>query len=233
MSDTTPSPSESEPDGSQLAATLNGGQPDGQRLVLTTAAAQGRGQGSGTEVNSGDSGDGIAGMSALRGLIVYTAVLAFAGLYIDFIVLISRAQPNHVPTIDSAKITAAAALAGVLGSAFALRVGNPTAQLINVNLHNALTDVNNPKTKTPTRKKLSVYVHRALSLETSHPNRKSWPITVGIWLYAVVGSAVAITYALNKQETPASIKALARSLSSSVRRFAFEISERRRPPWAC
>ena len=66
----------------------------------------------------------IGGLSALKGLVLYGAVLTFAGLYIYFIVRISGA--SRYPRIDGTLITTAAALAGVLGSAFALEIGTPT-----------------------------------------------------------------------------------------------------------
>src|ERR1700728_4158100 len=72
-----------------------------------------------------DGDEQIGGMSTLRGLIVYGAVLAFAGLFIDFMVVISNAKTGTKPPIDATLISAAAALAGVLGSAFALKVGVP------------------------------------------------------------------------------------------------------------
>ena len=66
----------------------------------------------------------VGGLSALKGLVLYGAVLTFAGLYIYFIVRISGASGH--PKIDGTLITTAAALAGVLGSAFALEIGRPT-----------------------------------------------------------------------------------------------------------
>jgi hypothetical protein len=68
----------------------------------------------------------IAGLPALKGLVLYAATLSFAGLYVFFIVKISAAQ-GPAPHLDSVLVTAAAALAGVLGSAFALEVGLPTS----------------------------------------------------------------------------------------------------------
>ena len=56
---------------------------------------------------------------------LYAATLSFAGLYVYFIVEISRAAGGP-PKFDSALVTAGAALAGVLGSAFALEVGLTT-----------------------------------------------------------------------------------------------------------
>ncbi len=52
-------------------------------------------------------------------------------------------------------------------------------------------------------------IRRALSLEPSAPNAKSWPLTFGIWAYAAVASAVVVAYILNQNETPGPVKALA------------------------
>lgn len=149
--------------------------------------------------------DGIAGMSAMRGLMLYGAVLAFAGLYIDFIVVISTAKAGVKPSIDATLISAAAALSGVLGSAFALKIGvRPTAGAVNRELaaHSARARA----------KKASMIVagtRRLLSLEPSDPGAKSWPLTFGIWAYAVVASSVVAAYVLNQNETPGAVKALA------------------------
>ncbi|MGO9972708.1 MAG: hypothetical protein ACLP01_07870 [Solirubrobacteraceae bacterium] len=149
-----------------------------------------------------DTNDGIAGMSVLRGLLLYGAVLTFAGLYIYFVVLISTSKGGTKPPIDATLISATAALSGVLGSAFALKIGvapNPT--LVNKGLaaHLAHSQAN----------KAAVEIRRALSLEPSDPVAKSWPLTFGIWAYAIVGSMVLVTYLLNQNETPDAVKALA------------------------
>ncbi len=44
-------------------------------------------------------------------------------MYIDFIVVISTSKGGAKPAIDATLISAAAALSGVLGSAFALKIG--------------------------------------------------------------------------------------------------------------
>ena len=54
------------------------------------------------------------------------------------------------------------------------------------------------------------------SLEPADPTRASWPKTFGIWLYAFVATAVALTYILNQTETPATIKALAVAFAGYV-----------------
>jgi hypothetical protein len=150
----------------------------------------------------GDDDDQIGGMSALRGLIVYGAVLAFAGLFIDFMVVISSAKTDTKPSIDATLISAAAALAGVLGSAFALKVGvPPSPAAVNRKLAKRLND--------PTRNKADAGIRRALSLEPSTTSDVSWPLTFGIWVYAIVATATLVVYVLNQNETPSSVKALA------------------------
>lgn len=164
---------------------------------------------------SADQGDGIAGKSVLRGLVVYGAVLAFAGLYVDFVILIS--QSSGMASIEPALLTAAAALAGILGSAFALRVGNPSPQaVINQALKTRIDSINNPAIPSTAADKMKRIIHEGLSLEVSAPNKPSWPITIGIWVYAIVGSAVAVTYALNEHQTPGPVKALAVTFAGYV-----------------
>jgi hypothetical protein len=146
--------------------------------------------------------DQIGGMSTMRGLIVYGAVLVFAGLFIDFMVLISRAHAGVKPSINGTLISAAAALSGVLGSAFALKIGiAPSPANVNQSLSNHLND--------PSRSQIAAQIRRALSLEPSATTDKSWPLTVGIWVYGIVASATVVVYILNQNETPSSVKALA------------------------
>lgn len=148
--------------------------------------------------------DGIAGMSAMRGLMLYAAVLAFAGLYIDFMVMISTSHSGVKPTFDATLISAAAALSGVLGSAFALKIGvKPNPTLVNREL------AIHTRTAATRASLVAAGLRRALSLEPSDPCSKSWPLTFGIWAYAAVASGVVIVYILNQNETPGTVKALA------------------------
>jgi hypothetical protein len=146
----------------------------------------------------------IAGLSVLKGLVLYGAVLTFASLYVYFIVRITAARAGSTPQLDAALVSAAAALAGVLGSAFALEIGTQTdASSTNQRLSLAVNRAANGRERTLAR------IWQALSLDPSNTSSASWPKTVGIWVYAVVASAVAITYVLNQNETPGTIKALA------------------------
>jgi hypothetical protein len=145
----------------------------------------------------------IAGLSTLKGLILYGAVLTFAGLYVYFIVRITGAATNAPPVLDASLVSAAAALAGVLGSAFALEIGTGTDPAsTNHALREALAGAADAKGTT-------LRFWQALSLEPSDTGSASWPKTFGIWVYAIVASAVAVTYVLNQNETPGTIKALA------------------------
>ena len=147
----------------------------------------------------------IAGLSALKGLILYAAVIAFAALYVYFMVRIFQAGSGTPPALDGALVAAAAALAGVLGSAFALEVGSPTdSRDTNPTLKAALDE--NAPTKAA---RVKSWVRLALSLEPPDTESVSWPKTLGIWTYAIVASAVTITYVCNQSETPETIKALA------------------------
>jgi hypothetical protein len=146
----------------------------------------------------------IAGLSALKGLVLYGAIVTFAGIYIDFIVQITTARAGTAPNLDAALVSAAAALAGVLGSAFALEIGTTTPQSsTNQNLSHAIERASTAKQRAATR------IWLALSLEPKSTSSASWPKTFGIWVYAIVASAVAITYVFNQNETPGTIKALA------------------------
>jgi hypothetical protein len=144
----------------------------------------------------------VGGLSALKGLVLYGAVLAFAGLYIYFIVRISAS--STYPRLDGTLVTTAAALAGVLGSAFALEIGTPTEPAsTNRRLRHAADAAENRKQMAVTR------IWQGLSLEPKRVDSASWPKTFGIWVYAVIAFAVAVTYVLNQDATPPGIRALA------------------------
>jgi hypothetical protein len=110
-------------------------------------------------------------------------------------------------------ISAAAALSGVLGSAFALVIGVPTSgDAVNQALSSRIQTANMGSI----RDKVLLIIHKALSLEPGGTDQASWPMTVGIWTYALVASAVAVTYFLNPSETPETIKALAVAFAGYV-----------------
>jgi hypothetical protein len=148
----------------------------------------------------------IAGLSALKGLVLYGAVTAFASVYVYFIVKIFDARAGKPPTLATALVSAAAALAGVLGSAFALEIGTPTDESsINLGLCDALQAA---ATGTSKEKGLA-RLRQVFSLEPPSTQAASWPKTFGIWVYALVGSAVALTYVVRQNETPGPVRALA------------------------
>jgi hypothetical protein len=155
----------------------------------------------------------IGGLSILKGLVLYGATITFAVLYIHFMVKIFQAPANRPPSFEGSLVSAAAALAGVLGSAFALDIGSPTdAGSTNPALNQALEQA-----RTATQgKHWSAYVRRLLSLEPANVASASWPKTFGIWVYATVAGAVAITYVVNPHTTPAPVKALAISFGGYV-----------------
>ncbi|MEA2298775.1 MAG: hypothetical protein QOF77_1711 [Solirubrobacteraceae bacterium] len=179
----------------------------GEAPVITPGDGAGSWSGDGTEAT-----DGIGGMSSLKGLILYGATLTFAGLYVYFMVKIFGASPGVKPRLSGATVATAAALAGVLGSAFALEIGTPTHEhetnpTLKAALETRPSGVKGHK---------SARVWRALSLEPCSTQAASWPKTFGIWAYAVVATAVAITYVVNQNETPDAIKGLAVAFAGYV-----------------
>lgn len=151
-----------------------------------------------------DSAPRIAGLSALKGLVLYGAIFTFAGVYIYFIVQIIGARTGVAPKFDASLVSTAAALAGVLGSAFALEIGTRTPESsTNNNLSQAIGQA------TTGKQKAAIRLWQTLSLEPESTSAASWPKTFGIWVYAIVASAVAVTYVFNQHETPDTIKAIA------------------------
>jgi hypothetical protein len=183
----------------------NAGGPDSPEVLAGDVGGEtavGGEIGDGGETAVGGETDQIGGMSTLRGLIVYGAVLAFAALFVDFMVVISDAKAGTKPSINATLISAAAALSGVLGSAFALKIGvSPSPAAVNRALASHLRDTS--------RSRVAARIRQAMSLEPSTTTDSSWPLTFGIWVYAVVASATLVVYVLNQNETPSSVKALA------------------------
>jgi hypothetical protein len=186
--------------------------PVGGNPVVNEAAAVG----GDAVVGGGDArAPSIAGISALKGLILYGATLTFAGLYAYFITRILGAKPGHPPGLDTAMVSTAAALAGVLGSAFALEIGTPPDESkTNPGLAKALLDARNSAAMSTHRAKAKI--RQLLSLEPGDTQTASWPKTFGIWVFAIVATAVALTYILNQTETPGTIKALAVAFAGYV-----------------
>ena len=157
----------------------------------------------------------IAGISALKGIILYGATLTFAALYVYFITRIFGAKPGQPPRLDGVMVSTAAALAGVLGSAFALEIGtSPAKSNTNPELGKALRAASEKSTSATDRAKARI--RQVFSLEPGDTHSASWPKTFGIWLYALVATAVALTYILNQTETPGTIKALAVAFAGYV-----------------
>ena len=139
---------------------------------------------------------------------VYGAVLTFAGLYAYFMEEIVSAGKSP-PHLNGAMVAGAAALAGVLGSAFALVMGVPI-RTTNEALARDLAPARDHKDRVdPKKLARKTRLRRALSLEPGGTDQASWPQTFGVWMYAAVASAVAIVYVLNQAETPPVIKGLA------------------------
>jgi hypothetical protein len=154
----------------------------------------------------------IGGLSILKGLVLYGAVIAFAAIYIHFMVQIFKAS-GKPPTLETSLVSAAAALAGVLGSAFALDIGSPTDPgSTNPELADSLRVARESReggAGAGKQRHWTTYARRLLSLEPADVRSASWPKTFGIWVYAFIASAVAITYVVNPSTTPGSVRALA------------------------
>jgi hypothetical protein len=169
--------------------------------------------GGGKATTIGTTATDIGGSSILKGLVLYGAVITFAVLYIHFMVEIFEAHKGKPPNFQTSLISAAAALAGVLGSAFALDIGSPTDPgSTNPELAKALVVARTDKKNGG----WTTYVRRALSLEPADVNSASWPKTFGIWVYALIAGAVAITYIVNSSTTPGTVRALAISFGGYV-----------------
>jgi hypothetical protein len=152
----------------------------------------------------------IGGLCVLKGTIIYAATLTFAGFYVYFMVRIFQ-ETGKPPTFDPAMVSAGAALAGVLGSAFALVVGLPTDKSsVNPGIQDAIDNAAKP------RERIVPWLRKIFSYEPSSARSSSWPMTFGIWAYALVASAVAVTYLLNQNETPDTIKTLAVAFAGYV-----------------
>jgi hypothetical protein len=152
----------------------------------------------------------IGGLCVLKGTIIYAATLTFSGFYIYFMLEIFQAH-GKPPSFDPAMVSASAALAGVLGSAFALVIGLPTDKnAVNTGIQEAIDNAAKPK------EKIVPWLRKILSYEPRNAQSSSWPMTFGIWAYALVASGVAVTYFLNQNQTPDAIKTLAVAFAGYV-----------------
>jgi hypothetical protein len=158
----------------------------------------------------------IGGVSTLKGALLYGAVILFATLFIDFIVKIFETGASGPASLNPTAETVAVALAGVLGTGFALAIGAPTREeatnkALNAHLEEtALAPTRQPRPPHITRtQRAMAYAHLALSLDPPTPNRASWPRTIGVWTYLMVASAVAVTYLVNEAQTPDKVKGIA------------------------
>jgi hypothetical protein len=127
----------------------------------------------------------VGGMRTLRELLIVGFVVAFVLLYGDFIVDIWRARMDErpPPAFNDGVVTLAGALAGVLGTAFAVALG-----------------VAKPAVMRDATGRLAGARNRFAGLSPS--------LTLGIWAYALVGAAAAFTATVNLDETPDVVKAL-------------------------
>jgi hypothetical protein len=140
----------------------------------------------------------VGGVRLLKALIVFALVVAFAGLYSFFMVRIWQQPHGQTPKFDNGLVSVAGVLAGILGGGFALALG-----------------VAKPAGEPPPSKlgqaaaKLPGGDHATLTRSLDALTWMSFPVTVGIWTYAVIGAAAAATTVLNTEETPNVVKALA------------------------
>jgi hypothetical protein len=127
----------------------------------------------------------VGGMRTLRELLVLGLVAAFVVVYGDFIIDIWNARRNgeQPPRFNDGLVTFAGALAGILGSAFAVALG-----------------IAKGDQEPPAQGRLAGARRRFAGLSVS--------VTFGIWAYAIVGAAAAVTALVNLDETPDPIKAL-------------------------
>jgi FHA domain len=154
----------------------------------------------------------IAGASALRGVLLYGATLLFAGLFAYFIYEIVGAPADHPPKFEGPLVPVAAALAGVLGSGFALAIGVPVAKVeVNEGLAQHLAKAAEEEAS-PT----AARIHQALSIAPASQSSVSWPITAGVWMYGLVGVATFVAYLINQDQTPEPIKTLAIAFAGYV-----------------
>jgi hypothetical protein len=81
--------------------------------IVKRDAPGGPGNATGNPGSTGASGPNIAGISVLKGVILYGATFSFAGLHAYVITRILAASPTHPPNLDGTLVGAAAALAAL------------------------------------------------------------------------------------------------------------------------
>jgi len=82
-----------------LMGNVNGGGEGVAEIGLAAPPPSGGGSGGGGPVDPMRPTDGIAGVSSLKGLLLYGATVAFVGLYASFVVKIFGAPRGKPPTL--------------------------------------------------------------------------------------------------------------------------------------
>jgi hypothetical protein len=124
----------------------------------------------------------VGGAETLKQLLMFGFVSAFFVVYGYFVVEIWDAPDGRPPDFDAGLISLAGALAGVLGGGFAIALG--VEKPSNAPSPRLLGRLGDP--------------FKGLSLV----------VTLGIWTYAVIGAAAAVTTFMNLNETPEVVKGL-------------------------
>ena len=150
----------------------------------------------------------IAGLPILKGLLLYGATATFVAIHLYFVIEIwgatrrSAALQRRAP--QGRRRTGRRARVGlrtVRRSTDASAGRQPAPR--------AGRDHEQPEGQEPLRSSASISIRKFLSLEPPNKDSASWPLTGGIWAYACVAGAVAVTYAMNANETPADLRTIA------------------------
>lgn len=141
---------------------------------------------------------GVAGVPYLRTAILWLFILAFIAVYAYLGYEIWTADAGTEPSVSEKLLGAAAALAGTLGTGFALALG--------IKKNDELRDGSN--------RTLGSQGNSALLPGIGAGN--SWPLTCGVYVYFVVGLAALLTYFVHTDETPATVKGLALAMSGYI-----------------
>jgi hypothetical protein len=123
--------------------------------------------------------------AVVRSITLFAAEAAFLGLVTAFVVRTFEADPGVVPDLSSVQVSAAGALAVVLGVGYAIALGVQPA--------GATEDV--------TRQGIRAAIKTVFA-------ERFW-LSIGVFAYMLAGFAASFAYALNENETPSILKTIA------------------------
>lgn len=145
----------------------------------------------------------VLGLKALRQVILGAAVLAYVVIFAIWIAKVWGAKSGVPPVLDGTVVVAGTALAGALGTGFALAMG----------LEKQKGDTS-----------------RTIGWTAMPKGFDNLILTAGVWLYVLVSGACLLTLLVHKSEMPGDLETLTASFTAYVLTLVTSAFGAIRPP---